>query len=140
MKNLARDYAGVGVAYYKLNNSREALSYHQRALEIDEGLRNRPGMAADYRNIGTVLSSDFSKLKAALSSNQKALEIHKELKDVTEMARDYNNIADAKGIGESGDGLPFGYLVKVLYVITLGIGFNPTNNDMYVAKECTSSF
>ena len=42
----------LDIVYYKMGDYPKALEYHNKALEIDESLNDRVGMARDYGNIG----------------------------------------------------------------------------------------
>ena len=64
----------LGLIFFNLGILSKALGYHRLSLRIHEELKNRVGMAADYRNVGNVLG-DMGKSQEALDSHSKALKI-----------------------------------------------------------------
>ena len=75
-----------------MGNYQQALDYHNKALETNEDLNDRVGMAKDYNNIGTVYFSIMGNYQQALDYHNKALETNEDLNGRVGMAKDYNNI------------------------------------------------
>ena len=67
------------------------MEYYQKALEIDEELKDIRGKAVDLNNIGLVYKQ-WGKPEKALEYTEKALEIFEELKDVRSVAIVKKNI------------------------------------------------
>ena len=88
---MAADYTNIGLVYHKKGQYDDALTYHNKALEIHEELNNRVGMAADYTNMGIVYHIK-GQYDDALTYYNKGLEIDEELTDRVGMAVDYTNI------------------------------------------------
>ena len=52
---MAEDYNKIGNVLRDMGNNKEALEYHNQALDIHKELKDRVGMAEDYNKIGNVL-------------------------------------------------------------------------------------
>ena len=63
-----------------MGNYQQASDYQKKALEIHTELNDMVGMAADYNNIGIVLSN-MGNSPDALTYHKKALEIDENLND-----------------------------------------------------------
>ena len=66
--------------YYGKGQYDDALKYHNKALEIDEELNDRVGMAKNYNNIGLVYYGK-GQYDDALTYYNKALEINESIEE-----------------------------------------------------------
>ncbi|NQE04972.1 Photosystem I assembly protein Ycf3 [ANME-1 cluster archaeon GoMg1] len=87
----------IGIAYATKGELEKALEYFEKALELDEELGIKEGMAPDYGNIGNVYQNE-GELEKALEYYEKALKLHKELGIKEGMTADYGNIGNVHGI------------------------------------------
>ena len=88
---MAKDYTNIGLVYYDMCEYNFTLTYHNKALGIDERLNDTIGMAKDYTNIGLVYFR-AGEYHLALTYHNKALGIDERLNDTIGMAKDYKNI------------------------------------------------
>ena len=89
----------LGMISYYLGELDKALEYHEKALELNEGLGRKAGMASIYGNIGNVYQAK-GELDRALDYYEKALELNEGLGRKAGMASTYGNIGNvyqAKG-------------------------------------------
>jgi tetratricopeptide (TPR) repeat protein len=90
-------YGHIGWANYNLGKYKEAITYYEKALEIQQQSLppNHPSLAMSYNNIGNVYHNmgEYSK---ALSSYEKALEIKQQSlpPNHPNLAVSYNNIGN----------------------------------------------
>ncbi|NJD52255.1 MAG: tetratricopeptide repeat protein [Candidatus Methanoperedens sp.] len=92
MRGKATRFNNIAGVYRQWGKLQLALEYFQKALEIDEKLKDIRGKAARFNNIGGVYLQ-LGKLAQALEYFQKALGIYEELKDIKGKATSLNNIA-----------------------------------------------
>jgi tetratricopeptide (TPR) repeat protein len=94
-KHLAKAYNLLGVLYYRKGDLKKALTYHEKALEIREKVKDKAGIAKSETNLGNVYS-DLHKSGLAERSYMHALQINNELGDQKQTANCYINIGVLK--------------------------------------------
>ena len=87
----ATGYGNLGLIHRMRGELDEAERLHRKALEIDEQLGRREGMAADYGNLG-LIHEERGELDEAERLYRKALEIDEQLGRREGMAADYGNL------------------------------------------------
>ena len=81
----------IGIVYLTQGELDKALEYFEKALELNEELRNEEGMTAAFGNIGNVYLTK-GELNKALEYFEKSLELNDELGSEGGMAVDFGNI------------------------------------------------
>lgn len=90
-KFIAQAYNDLGIVCIKQSQFKEALNWHQKALDIRLNLPSKLDIASSYSKIGYCLSElDFYGL--ALKNQLQALKIFKELNDKVKIAYTINNL------------------------------------------------
>ena len=90
-REIARNYYGIGQAYYWLANYPLAYEYYQKALKANEVLGNEAAVASGLRNLGWV-SHRMGEEKAAIIFFERALKISESLKDTSGNANSYHGM------------------------------------------------
>ena len=88
---LASALNNIGSAYNKIGDTKNALAYHKRSLEIEKDIGYKRGMAYSYNNIGYVYSHQANVPKA-LENFHKSLKIRTEIGDKKGMAGSMINL------------------------------------------------
>jgi adenylate cyclase len=92
LKAKATAYSIMGGSNAIKSNYPKALDYFQRSLKIEEGLRNKQGIANTIGNIGVIYNGQGNNVKA-LDYYQRSLNIYQEVGDKRGMAGTIGNIA-----------------------------------------------
>ncbi|CAF3966410.1 unnamed protein product, partial [Adineta steineri] len=109
--DLATSYSNIGLTYSEMGEYSKALSYYEKALEIQEKSlpSDHPDSAITYNNIGSVYDfmGEYSK---TLSYYERALEILKKTLPLNhpDLANLYNNVGNVHNkMGEYSEALSF---------------------------------
>ena len=86
-------FNNIGSVYLTQNNFDSAKYNFNRALEINNKIRNKAYAASLYNNMG-IISKNLRNYPEAFSFYQKALDIRSGLNDTAGMAQVYNNLGD----------------------------------------------
>lgn len=94
-KHLAKSYNLKGILYYKKGDYTRALSFQQKALQLNEAVKFRYGSAINHTNLGNIYN-DMGYDELAESAYLKALKVYNELSNRAQIVNSLINLGVLK--------------------------------------------